>query len=71
MLGGVMMRLVSDDKHAPCQPDRSSSETSAWKRTVSETFLALQIIPEKFNGKVVVTFKDGGVSYLEKTETFK
>lgn len=43
----------------------------SWKRTVSETLQNLRIIPEKFNGKVVVSFKDGGISYLEKSETFK
>lgn len=43
----------------------------SWKKTVSEMLQSLQIIPEKFNGKVVVSFKDGGISYLEKSETFK
>ena len=42
-----------------------------WKRSVAETLLALRFIPDRFTGKVVITFKDGGVSYLEKTETFK
>lgn len=43
----------------------------SWKKTVSEVLQDLRIIPEKFNGKVVVSFKDGGISYLEKSETFK
>ncbi len=43
----------------------------SWKKTVSETLLNLHIIPERFNGKVVVSFKNGGVSYLEKSETLK
>jgi hypothetical protein len=47
------------------------AETDGWKRTLSEALLALHIIPAKFTGRVVITFKDGGVSYLEKTETFK
>lgn len=42
-----------------------------WKKKVAETLQALNIIPEKFTGKVVVSFKDGGISYLEKSETFK
>jgi hypothetical protein len=48
-----------------------SQESKGWKQTVSETLQSLQIIPEKFNGRVLVAFKDGGVSYLEKSETFK
>lgn len=42
-----------------------------WKKSLSEMLQNLQIIPGNFNGKVVVSFKDGGVSYLEKSETFK
>jgi hypothetical protein len=49
----------------------SSQEPKGWKQTVSETLQTLQIIPEKFSGRIVVTFKDGGVSYLEKSETYK
>jgi hypothetical protein len=33
--------------------------------------LDLNIIPEGFTGKVVISFKDGGISYIEKSETFK
>lgn len=48
-----------------------SMEPKGWKQTVSETLQSLQIIPEKFNGRIMVAFKDGGVSYLEKSETYK
>jgi len=51
-----------------------SQQTTApdsWKKTISETLQNLCIIPERFNGKIVVSFKDGGISYLEKSETFK
>lgn len=44
---------------------------SIWKRKVSDTLSELNIIPGNFSGKVVISFKDGGVSYIEKTETFK
>ncbi|GEM_PF-1350169 len=44
---------------------------SVWKRKVSDTLSELNIIPDNFSGKVVISFKDGGVSYIEKTETFK
>lgn len=50
---------------------RVAGDAGAWKKTVARTFLGLELIPEKFSGELVVTFKDGGVSYLKKTETFK
>lgn len=49
----------------------TGGEAGTWKKAVARTFLGLQLIPEKFSGELVVTFKDGGVSYLKKTETFK
>ncbi len=44
---------------------------SVWKKKVSDTLHELNIIPACFSGKVVISFKDGGISYIEKTETFK
>jgi hypothetical protein len=44
---------------------------SVWKKMISDTFHELHIIPENFSGKVVISFKEGGVSYIEKTETLK
>jgi hypothetical protein len=44
---------------------------SIWKKKVSDTLYELNIIPENFSGKVVISFKDGGISYVEKTETLK
>lgn len=44
---------------------------SVWKKKVSDTLFDLNIIQENFSGKVVICFKDGGISYIEKTETFK
>lgn len=44
---------------------------SVWKKKVSDTLYELNIIPASFSGKVVISFKDGGISYIEKTETFK
>lgn len=46
-------------------------EGTAWKKVLARTFLDLQLIPDKFSGELVVSFKDGGVSYLKKSETFK
>jgi hypothetical protein len=44
---------------------------SVWKKRVFDTLNELNIIPSRFSGKVVISFKDGGISYIEKTETFK
>ncbi len=44
---------------------------SVWKKKVFDTLNELKIIPSRFSGKVVISFKDGGISYIEKTETFK
>lgn len=44
---------------------------SIWKKKLSDTLSELNIIPEYFSGKVVISFKDGGISYVEKTETLK
>jgi hypothetical protein len=44
---------------------------SVWKKRLCDTFQELNIIPEKFSGKLVISFKEGGISFIEKTETFK
>lgn len=62
------MRRMEEKGEKAVQPGK---ETNAWKKTLARTFLGLQLIPEKFSGELVVTFKDGGVSYLKKTETLK
>lgn len=44
---------------------------SVWKRKVCDTLHELGIIPDKFSGKLVIAFKEGGISFIEKSETFK
>lgn len=44
---------------------------SVWKKRVCDMFVDLLIIPEGFSGKLVISFKDGGISYIEKTQTYK
>jgi hypothetical protein len=44
---------------------------SVWKKKISETLLELNIIPGNFTGKVIISFKEGGISFIEKTETLK
>ena len=65
-----MTCLAAQAKRNPCQTDRAV-DGNGWKKKVSETLLILNIVPEKFTGRVVIAFKEGGVSYLEKTETMK
>lgn len=65
------MALLRDERaHKNISP-QSAKEAGSWKKTVARTFLTLDLIPDKFNGELVVSFKDGGVSYLRKTETYK
>ena len=44
---------------------------SVWKKRICDMFMDLNIIPEGFTWKVVISFKDGGISYIEKNETLK
>lgn len=47
------------------------AKNSVWKKKLCDTFQELHIVPERFTGKLVISFKDGGISFVEKTETFK
>ena len=42
-----------------------------WKKKVSDALKDLNIIDEDFTGKIIISFKEGGISYIEKTETLK
>ena len=64
------MRVVAD-KSLKHQSNDHYAEPKGWKLAVAETLQSLQIIPERFNGRILISFKDGGVSYLEKSETIK
>jgi hypothetical protein len=44
---------------------------SVWKKKICDIFHELRIVPNRFSGKLVISFKNGGISYIEKTETFK
>ena len=65
-----MTRIITGRSRAG-ETAAAGGETNTWKKTVARTFVGLELIPERFNGELVVTFKDGGVSYLRRTETFK
>jgi hypothetical protein len=42
-----------------------------WKRKVSDTLMELDFISDTFTGKIIISFNQGGVTYLEKSEMFK
>lgn len=42
-----------------------------WKRIVSDTLREINVMTDDFSGKITISFKDGGISYLEKKEVFK
>lgn len=44
---------------------------SARKRVIAATMRKMEFIDETFTGKLVISFKKGGVSYIEKIEQFK
>lgn len=47
------------------------AKNSVWKKQLCDTFQELHLVPENFTGKLVISFKEGGISFVEKTETFK
>ena len=67
----IHMTLHSAQRSLNRRLPQQASAPDSWKRVLSDTLQNLHLIPDKFNGKVVVSFKDGGISYLEKSETFK
>lgn len=44
---------------------------SACKRIIAVTMQRISIIDDGFTGKLIISFKEGGVSYIEKVEQFK
>jgi hypothetical protein len=42
-----------------------------WKREISDILRDMNIITDGFSGIIVISFKDGGINYLEKKEVFK
>lgn len=42
-----------------------------WKRIVGDTLREINVMTDGFSGKITISFKDGGISYLEKKEVFK
>ncbi len=45
--------------------------STIWKKILGDTLLELRLIPPRFSGRVIISFKEGGISFVEKTETMK
>lgn len=56
-------------RHGDSGPAPSS--ISACKRIIAATMKKISIIDDGFTGKLIISFKEGGVSYIEKVEQFK
>jgi hypothetical protein len=41
------------------------------KRIIAATMQRMAFIDDVFTGKLIISFKEGGVSYIEKVEQFK
>jgi hypothetical protein len=46
-------------------------EGSDWKSRISEAFQELHIISDTFTGDISISFKEGGISWLERREILK
>ncbi len=47
------------------------NEKQGWKKRISDLLKELGFIDEKFNGKVVIDFNQGGTRRLDKSEKFE
>jgi hypothetical protein len=41
------------------------------KRVIAATMRKMELVNGGFTGKLIIAFKEGGVSYIEKVEQFK
>lgn len=55
----------------PVETDFSAAPISTRKRLIAATMQKMDFIDGTFTGKLVISFKEGGVSYIEKIEQFK
>jgi hypothetical protein len=49
----------------------SAPPIAACKRIIAATMQKMEFIDGAFTGKLIIAFKEGGVSYIEKVEQFK
>ncbi len=41
------------------------------KQMIASTLTDIELVSKEFSGKLIISFKEGGVSYIEKIEQFK
>lgn len=61
----------SSGRRRPTETDFSATPISTRKRIIASTMQKMEFINSNFTGKLVISFKQGGVSYIEKIEQFK
>ncbi len=61
----------SSGRRRSAKTDLSATSISSRKRIVAATMQKTAFIDESFTGKLVISFKEGGVNYIEKIEQFK
>jgi len=61
----------SSGRQRSTEADLSSTPISTRKRIIAATMQKMEFIDGGFTGKLVISFKEGGVSYIEKIEQFK
>jgi hypothetical protein len=44
---------------------------SVCKKMIAHTLADLNLVGDRFSGKLIISFKEGGISYIEKVEQFK
>lgn len=62
---------ASSGRRRSTETDLSSAPISTRKRIIATTMQKMEFINDTFTGKLVISFKEGGVSYIEKIEQFK
>ncbi len=61
----------SSGQRRSAKSDLSHPPLSTRKRVIAATMQKMEFIDGRFTGKLVISFKEGGVSYIEKIEQFK
>ncbi|MEZ4600848.1 MAG: hypothetical protein R2940_13760 [Syntrophotaleaceae bacterium] len=66
-----ILRLEAQLREQANSAERSSSSMTARKKIIAATMEKMGLIDDAFTGKLIISFKEGGVSYIEKVEQFK
>jgi hypothetical protein len=66
-----ILRLEAQLREAAKSVSEAVPSMTTRKRIIAATMQKMDLIDEAFTGKLVISFKEGGVSYIEKVEQFK